>query len=350
MDLYVLNSDFEQIALIDDYRSLIWAKRYYQFGDCEVYIRACAEYFDILRKGHFMLRNDDDMICRIEKVELDTDAEDGNFLIVTGVDCRNILNQRVIWDQTNFTGTVEKYIHRLIENNLTNPDLPERKFDNFYLGEIKGLPATISEQVTYTALGDKIIELCTAYQYGSRVRIDENNRLIFEVYVGEDRSYNQDKNNFVVFSHEFDNIISSKYITDSTNVKNVAVVAGEGEGIERKRVTFGQSAGRMRYELYVDARDISSTVEEGETIDYNALLIARGIEALAEYGVVESFEGEVEPHYSYKYGIDYHLGDIVQVINEYGISSCVRITEVIETFDQDGYSVIPTFQYQEVAE
>ena len=115
--------------------------------------------------------------------------------------------------------------------------------------------------------------------------------------------------------------------------------------MDRKRVTYGSSAGLDRYELYVDARDVSSQVEEGETIDYDAVLTARGVEALAEYGVIESFEGQVEPHYSYKYGKDYYLGDIVQVVNEYGISSSARVTEVIETFDQDGYSIIPTFQY-----
>lgn len=42
------------------------------------------------------------------------------------------------------------------------------------------------------------------------------------------------------------------------------------------------------------------------------------------------------------------LGDIVTVQNEYGITMNARITEVIETFDENGYSVSPKFEYEEV--
>lgn len=346
MELFVLDSSYQQIAIVDDYQSLIWAKRYSEYGDCELYVRASMNYIDILHKGNFLMRNDDDMICRIEAVELDTSAEDGDFLVVTGRDCRGYLNQRVIWNQTNFKGTVENYIRKLVYDNVVNPSLDIRKIDNFKLGDSKGFTETITEQVTYSPLGEKIIEICKSYRYGSRVILDEG-LLLFELYSGVDRSYNQSINDFVVFSSEFDNIISSKYITDDSNIKNVAVVAGEGEGVKRKRFTYGTSVGLSRYELYVDARDVSSETAEGETIDYDDALKARAIEALGEHGVITSFEGEVEPNYSYKYKVDYQLGDIVQVMNEYGIGSSARITEVIETFDQDGYTVIPTFEYQE---
>lgn len=348
MEVYVLNANREKIGIIDDYKSLIWAKRYIQFGDCEIYVHARDEYFSLLSKGNYLARDDDDMVCAINKLELDTSAEDGDYIIATGTDCRCLLNQRVVWEQTNYSGTVENYIRKIITDNLSNPSVADRQIDFFTVGEELGWTETISEQVTYTSLGDKIIEVCNTYQYGSRVTLDDSYNFVFNLYKGTDRSYNQTIKDYVVFSPEFDNIISSKYITDSTNIKNVALVAGEGEGIDRKRVTYGSASGIDRHEVYVDARDVSSQVEEGESIDYEAMLTARGIEALANYGTVESFEGEVEPNYSYKYGVDYYLGDIVQVMNEYGVSSSARVTEVIETFDQDGYSVIPTFQYQEV--
>lgn len=349
MEVYVLNENREKIGIIDDYKSLIWAKRYIQFGDCEIYVHARDEYFSLLNTGHYLARDDDDMVCKINKLELDTSTEDGDYIIATGVDCRSILNQRVVWQQTNYKGTVENYIRQLITDNIIAPTMVERTIDFFKLGATAGLTDQIEEQVTYAQLGDKIIELCNTYQYGSRVELGLDDSFMFSVYVGTDRSYNQTENDYVVFSPEFDNIISSTYIVDSSSVKNVALIAGEGEGIDRKRATYGSASGIARHELYVDARDVSSQVEaDAEPIDYDAMLQARGVEALASYGTVQSFEGEVEPSYSYKYGVDYHLGDIVQVMNEYGVSSSARVTEVIETFDQDGYSVIPTFQYQEV--
>lgn len=348
MDLYVLDKDFNQIAVIDDFKSLIWAKRYSNFGDCELYIRACGEYIDTLNEGYYLVRNDDDMVCRLKSVELDSNTEQGDFLIAVGQDVRCLLDQRVIWEQTNFTGTVEKYIRKLVTDNVINPSMSARTLENIILGDLAGLTATISEQVTYAPLGEKIIEICNAYSYGTRMWLNDANQLVFDVYEGVDRSYDQDVNDHVVFSSQYDNIISSKYKLDWSNLKNVVLVAGEGEGVARRRYILGTMEGYDRYELYVDARDVSSEVEEGQTIDYAAALRARGIEALGEYGTTISFEGEVEPNYSYKYGLDYKLGDIVQVMTDYGVSSSARITEVIETFDENGYSIIPTFEYRSI--
>ena len=349
MDLYVLDSDFNQITIIDDYESLIWSKRYHDFGDCELYVRACEEYVRDLQKGHYLIRSDDDMICRIKSIDLETNVEEGNFLVIVGADCRIVLSQRVVWNQTNYTGTVENYIRKLITDNLISPSDSARAIGNFVLGDSVGLTDTITEQVTYKPLDEKVIELCKAYDYGSKVTLNEYNQFVFSLYKGVDRSYQQEVNDHIVFSPEFDNIISSRFTSDDSTIKNVALIAGEGEGVDRKRLTYGTSSGLDRYELFVDAKDLSSQTEEGETIDYEAALKARGIEALAEYGTVISFEGEVEPNYSYKYGTDYNLGDIVQVMNEYGVEVSAKITEVIETFDSEGRSIIPTFQFQEVA-
>lgn len=47
---------------------------------------------------------------------------------------------------------------------------------------------------------------------------------------------------------------------------------------------------------------------------------------------------------SYQYKKDYKLGDIVKIVNEYGISINVRISEVIENRDDNGYTMEPTFE------
>ena len=45
---------------------------------------------------------------------------------------------------------------------------------------------------------------------------------------------------------------------------------------------------------------------------------------------------------------DFFLGDIVQIENEYGIQAQPRIIEIIESEDENGISVIPTFTTWEV--
>lgn len=387
MNLWIINTAFEQVGLIDDYKSFIWTKRYFELGDCEVYIEASPRTISLLRKGYYIIKeDDDDMICRIENVELDTDAEQGDFLIVTGYDCRKILNQRLTWQQTTFKGTVEGFIRKIINDNVMNPALEYRKISNFALAEEREFEETIEIQSTFDYLFDKIKELCITYNYGSKVYYDEN-FLVFDLYRGVDRSIDQNENDIVVFSPEFENLITTKYKVDSSGLKTAVLVAGQGEGLDRVTTTIdGEGVGINRFELYVDARDVSSEISYSDlrssypsgtivvednivyyvvndekiaildNVDtpttgnlmpepYKIILNQRGLEKFSENGVVVTFSGEVEPNYSFVYGEDYYLGDIVTVENDYGIKANARITEVIECDDDNGYSIIPTFEY-----
>jgi len=78
---------------------------------------------------------------------------------------------------------------------------------------------------------------------------------------------------------------------------------------------------------------------------YEVYLLSRGYEDLAEYGAVTSFNGTVEPNTTFIFKVDYFLGDIVTVENEYGITVAARIVEVVEVSDDNGYYVEPKFEY-----
>jgi hypothetical protein len=54
-------------------------------------------------------------------------------------------------------------------------------------------------------------------------------------------------------------------------------------------------------------------------------------------------DGSVEHTTQYVYGVDYFLGDLVTVINKYGIQIDVQVLEVVEVWDENGYSCTPTF-------
>ena len=69
-----------------------------------------------------------------------------------------------------------------------------------------------------------------------------------------------------------------------------------------------------------------------------------GNERLSKYTSVTSFSGEVITSMGYKYKEDYNLGDIVNIVNEFGVSINARITEVIESQDDNGYTIEPTFK------
>lgn len=265
IELYVLDKNLDRVGIIDAYKSLIWAKRYNEEGDCELYIQATEKNLNLLKRDYYLQRDDDDMVCQIKTIELDTSSEDGNYLIVKGKDIKHFLNQRIIWSQTNADGLVEDYIRELVSKSLCDTSDPERVMLNsdgevlFQLAEPKGFLEVTTEQTTYSQLGDKIQELCKKYGWGYRVTLLDKN-FIFELYNGNDK---QDE---VTFSTNYENLISSKFKEDGSNFANVALTGGEGEGVDRSRVVCGAASGINRHEIFVDARDISKTINWEELI------------------------------------------------------------------------------------
>ena len=357
MELYVLNRNREIIGVVDHYESLIWTSRYYEPGDFEVYIQASPETLELFAIDNYIIRTTSDMVGVIERIELVSNIEEGDYIIVTGQCLKSLLGRRIIWKQRDISGTVENVMRTLINENAISPTLSYRKIPNLVLGASNGWTDSITAQYTGNNLLETLVELCKIYEYGFKVVLNDNNDFEVQFYKGINRSYEQNTNPFVVFAPEFENMISSDYVRDKTDMKNACNVAGEGEGTARRYYGVGTVSGLDRREMFVDARDISSEVENesGETktlttAEYNALLIERGQENLAENNELVEFDGEVESIRQYVFGKDYFLGDIVQVKNKYGVESPSRIIEIIENHDKEGYKVIPTFEKWEVSE
>lgn len=357
MDINILNPSFEMIASVDYYTSLMWCRRYSEIGAIDIQVEVTPEALSVFRKGNYITRNDDYFedgegnrylyIYRIEALEIDTTEDGNNYLVVGAYECKQILKQRIVWSLINFTGTAENYIRKIITDNVVSPSDNSRRIGNLFMMPSKGFPDHIEQQTTYDNVGDKVIEVCKSYGYGWRVGFRDGS-LYIDLFKGEDHSVESTEP--VVFSPENENLLSSKYKMDSSGFKNFALVGGEGEGIGRFLATFGSASGLDRYEMFVDASSTTTEVEEGHTIttsEYKAILSNLGKEALADTEVVESFEGDVDTDNMYQYKVHYNLGDIVTLRNEYGISVDARISEIVETWDNEGYTFEPKFQYVE---
>lgn len=332
MEINVLDKDYNLIAIVEDFISLMWCKRYYDVGALDLEIVANKKNVEIFKVGYFIARNDDDTIYRIEAIEIDDKESDS--LIIGAVDCKSILGQRIIWEKVVFNGSVEDYIRLLINTNVIAPKLQIRKIDNFLLTDKKGFSDEISQQVSYKNLGEKIIEICKTYKYGSRVFLKDK-KFYFDLYKGLDTN--------LFFSKELDNLLSSKYNYDHSEFRNCALIAGEGEGDNRTKTNVGEPVGLERFELFIDD---SESKDDLSDMEYLNKLKSKGYEELAKTSIKTKIEGEVDINF-YKYKKDYNLGDVVTIKNEYGISTKARITEIIETWDKDGYSLEPRFDYDE---
>ena len=350
MDLTVLDTELSAVSVIDVYESFIWTDRYCEYGDFELYTVMDKKLLDYLKLGFYLRIRDSEHVMIIEKIKITSDFEGGNHITVSGRSLESILDRRIVWGQKTISGNLQNGIKTLLNDAVISPADSNRKIPNFIFEETTDptiTSLTIEAQYTGDNLYEVIQKICDERNLGFKMTLNENNQFVFSLYSGTDRSYDQTEAPYVVFSPEFENIINSNYMESNSSLKNVALVGGEGEGSERKYTTVGSGQGLERRELFVDARDISSDVGDGETLsetEYNAQLQQRGKENLAENTDLTSFEGETESTVMFKYGEDFFIGDIVQIANEYGHKTKARILELVISENEEGASAYPTFK------
>lgn len=346
--------NFNLIGVVDSFVSVIWRPSYYDIGDFEIYMGATTGALELLQQNRLVVRNTDistdpagnttyKNVMIIKNIDLVTDIENGDFITVTGKELKYLLHQRIVWSQTNLTGTAENGIRTLVNQNAVNPTDTKRKIPNLVLGAAAGLSDEIKKQVTGEYLDIAITEICTNYKYGWEI-YGYNNQYVFIVYKGLDLSYGQNERPYVVFSDSFENLYNTEYQLFTENYANTALVGGEGEGTARKYTSVNPSfTGLDRYEMFIDARDLSTNNGEISTSEYLLLLKERGVEKLAEASITEGFSGSVYTSGNYVYGEDFYLGDTVTVINSYGITKNVMVLSSIESEDENGVTLIPQF-------
>lgn len=355
MEVLVLDTAFNAVGILDSYISLIWTDRYNQCSDFEITTPSDASFLNLLKPDYYLWFNQSDHVMIVEDFNTKTDASDGNTIIFTGRSLESLLDRRIIWSQTNIDGNLQEGVKKLLEENVISPSDSNRKIDNFVFKSSEDERITslkLTAQYTGDNLYDTICAICKSVNIGFKITLDDDNRFVFELYCGDNRSYSQDKNAYVVFSSDYENIINSDYLESKKNLKNVALVAGEGEGSSRKIVSIGATSGIDRRELFVDARDVSSSVDGGtlSETEYNNQLIQRGGERMSEYKLIQAFDGEMDTSHMYSYREDYFIGDIVQIKDKNGIEYSARIIEMIFSKNTNEESNYPTFEIMDANE
>ena len=346
MILYVWkleNNTFTKIKVIDNATSVIWVKRFNAVGNFELYIKASTELLELFTGDIFITRDESNVGMYVEKVQLNTDSENGDYLVITGRSAECILSWRVVMRvvYSSESTTAEYIIRNSIDKTLISDIIPNNNISWLTLGEDHEWQDYITRQYTGKNVLDIVQDLCVTYNYGFEFEWNGSGFTI-NLYKGTDRSYDQTENTYIVFSPEFENLGNTEYIQDTMNYANGAIIGGEGEGTERKfAVVLPQGiTGFNRRMIYIDARQSSS--DDLTESQYTDMLIAQGKEELEQRKITTSFNGEILNYNNYTYGVDYNLGDKVSIINEYGIRGNATITEITEVEDDTGYRLIPT--------
>lgn len=374
MELTILDRRFNAIYQVDTFESVVWTERYIGYGEFELYMPLDSTILSYAQLNNYVHIVDSDRLMIIETVQIESTFEDGQKVKITGRSLESILDRRIIWNQTIVKGDVQSVIKKLINENVINPTISSRRIANFLFIDNEEYEATndtdatideneeeedpeVSAQYTGDNLYEVILDICNAYSTGFKIVLNEAHQFEFSIYKGTDRTYDANPyGRFVTFSPSYNNLTSSNYLDSLANYRNVTLVAGEDpeegsdssqEGYDRVRVTIGEASDLDRRELYTDARDIRSKLDDGTEIlarPYRNMLRQRGYEKLAECQESIAFEGEIDTLHTYVYNKDYFVGDVVKIQNELGIGAKIRITEIVRSQDKEGYKIYPTFE------
>ena len=363
----VRNSNLETIGIIDTAASIIWHKVYYGVGDFEIYAQATATHVDLLQRGNYITRLNDDEIGIIETVEINRDSQDGLTITASGRFAKCLLDRRVIYTlsgKTNkatvLTGNVESAARALVANNAISCSFnTNRNISLLQLGAHSGSTKIIVDQdgqpTQKQVANDNLLTYTDAllqeYLMSAKIVLSaDESKLQYKCFEGIDRSMNNPSGiESIIFSPEFDNLSESDYLSDERKVRNAALIGGEGEGLDRFYSAIeGTESGINRREIFIDASSIAQKYEDDNNEEhsytdeeYKEMLDSRGKMQLSQLIQVDAFSGTINTAFgNWLLDRDYSLGDIVTIQNnEIGIYANVRIIETTEVQDANGYNV-----------
>ena len=356
--VYRVNNDtFEEYGVVNQFTSFVWPEQYIGYGDFTLWAPITEENNDLLQEGHIIWCGDEKagIIDNIQKEC--TETGELNYT-VTGKTLEVLLKSRTVLNTFYADNEFASSVMRGIVNaNCIMPTDMKRKIPWLTIEETELTSSRMSTQITGGEVYEALEEIANEQGLGFSVKFDpKNKRLLFSAYSGVDRSVSQDVNDPVILTTDLEDILKSLYTFSSQDYKNVAVVDGEGEGSDRKRVMSGNTTlvGFDRYEMYVDARDVQKqyTDDDGSQhtmtdSQYEAALIQRGNEKLAEQTKYESLEAtiRVDDRTQYTLGVDFFCGDIVTVVDERLLCAVDARVTAIEEDVSDKYELVITFGY-----
>ena len=161
-------------AVCDSFSSLLWDIEYYQCGSFEVYIAANPENLSIFQSGRIVGRDDDSRhFGIIESVQIDTDAENGDYLTVKGRFLMCLLERRII--NPTLSITADTAYSDIVRNAVTLNAIQQdnRRIPGLSLGTVSGdcWEQTATLQVSYTNLMEWMYTICDKIGGTANIRL-----------------------------------------------------------------------------------------------------------------------------------------------------------------------------------
>lgn len=360
IELILYDKEFNHECVIDTFNSLIWTTRYQKPGDFEIYISPYTELFEKAKDNYYIYNKNSEQTMIIEKIKTEIDIDKGTFATITGRSIESILDRRIVWDTTWYAGSIVDCIELLLNSNIINPKDKKRKIDNFIFGGVLGTDYQKNQikkmGIDFQSKGENLLtvieNICKEFNIGFKIICDvyDGYKFKFYLYKGVNRSIGNPENNLIIeFSPNNDNLQESNFVNSSEKYKNVTLIGGEGDSDKKRYESLYNENydGLNRREIYTDASSVNRNIDGHimSLAEYRRQLKEKGKETINNNELSEIFEGKVVTNLEnmYQYGIDFFLGDIVSLRNEFGKTGNQCISEIVESYDTKGYLFTPSF-------
>lgn len=350
MYLYVYDTDFQETAIIEEYKSLIWTDRYDKCGDFELEIPYQSSLLDVFQLGFYCRVEQSMHWAVIEKVEMKKEAEDAAEMIVSGRSLESVLERRVIIEKVKFEEeSLQNAVQSLLTTNIIEPTDSQRK--------IKGFKMKLSTDSSITELtltsdydGDDLLSvisgICQENELGFLIGVEDDFTLYFQLYKGVDRSGADAYNGTVCFSPEYDNLLNSSFYLSSEAYHNTVIVStSETDYVLVSQDVAGFTSGLARRETQIDVNELKNNQSSKLSDD---MIVQKAREKInSDYKIMKVFEGDIVPNGIYLYMEDYFTGDIVKMTDIFGNTQNLRIKEMVISYDEVGLEMTPAFEEAE---
>lgn len=358
LPIRIMTRDFNLLGETSRYESLQITRSWHGLGVMDMRINRYKQHADKLQRGNIIFPHNHlnkAYIIRHKEIELDENGKITENWIIRALPLKSWVAQRLTYPPEgqaydSITSNAESVMHHYVHNHVINPADSNRVMQDIILSNNLNRGENIQWQSRYKNLAEELENIGLQSGLGWNIELDyETKQFVFKVLEGRNLSASQSVLPPAIFSPEFNTLGQLSYVESELDYKNYAIVAGQGEGVERRIIDVGEASGFERHELFVDARDVEEETDDDppQPIPISQIeerLRNRGKQKLTEHEQEIYMEGQALSKSRLVYEVDYNLGDVVTLQNKgWGVTMDARITEVKEIYEVGGKKVELTF-------
>jgi hypothetical protein len=371
MEITTLSRQFLPMDVIDEYQSIIWTERYYGDSEAQIVVPADTDILAKLPLGRFIKSSESDEVLMIETHDIkDSVATISCFSLLKWFNNRiirttaahedrywNILDRApgaILWDILRTMCVDGMY-------PLGVMDPARYTISNLTAPQIDTQGPNVSAAVPFGPVFDAMYSIATAHKIGMTlilwVATETAYDLQFRTYRGLDYTSGQSVNPVVRFSPEMDSLTDIAEVQSIANHKTeIYTFAPSNPGGLASAPGYAgpdiiyipeEPPSYDEFDLRVGmvfADDITTETVGTDATALLNMLNQRAAESLVTYKFVKIVDGEIVPTSQFTYGIDYNLGDIIEVQGYSGVLQSARIIEYIRSQDSSGSKAYPSLE------